>query len=201
MKKIKKEYWFLILGFLCVDVFLILYYDNLKLDIMLSCAAIIVAIIAMGLSDKKVNYFKGKVEVWAILAGGRKDEIDSSYTLAYRIINDSKETVYNFVYRVKLPYNIINLIKGNSSFVKHYYGESVILVDKSFGFLGINNDDNFVPNEDIKLYLHKWKKGNIYFTVLGADLKPSTYKIDFQMVDDLINANTDKPNQAILISK
>ena len=39
--------------------------------------------------------------------------------------------------------------------------------------------------------LNKWKEGKIYFTISGSNIKPTSYELDFNMAQNLINSSND----------
>jgi len=194
MKSIKSIYWLITLVFTVLTaVFTILAEDNNKGNILLSGVALMTSSIALGLSDKKKSLFKGEIRVWSALLETKVPDDNSSYRVSMQLINNSDEPVYDVVYRLRLPSRISQRINEKNNSAREYrHGNSKIIVDNSYGFLGTKGDDGFIPI-DVKIQLGQWRQGNLYITVSGSNISPVTFNITPAQKEELINATQEKP--------
>lgn len=109
------------------------------------------------------------------------------------LINNSNEPIYDVVYRLRLPSRISQRINEKNNSAREYrHGNSKIIVDNSYGFLGIKGDDGFIPI-DVKIQLNQWLQGNIYITVSGSNISPVTFSITSSQKEELKTATKEKP--------
>ena len=99
MRKIKAIYWVIfgggaVLTILCV---IVVSPEN-KASLFLSGIAILISIIALGLSDTRKFYFNGQVKVWSSTPHTESDIKNTRYKISFKIINNDKEPVYDIVY-------------------------------------------------------------------------------------------------------
>ncbi len=160
---------------------------------MLAGVALIVSSIAMGLSDQKKTTFTGKVKVWSSLGNTKTSDKDSFYRVSMHLINSSDEPIYDVVYRLRLPSRISRrIIEKNNNAKEYKHGNSKIIVDDSYGFLGAKGDDGFIPI-DVNIQLNQWLQGNIYITVSGSNISPLTFSLSPDQKDALIKATISHP--------
>jgi hypothetical protein len=194
MKNIKTIYWIITLVFTVLTaVFTVLAESNNRGNILLSGVALMTSSIALGLSDKKKTLFKGDVKVWSALLETKIADENSSYRVSMNLINNSNEPIYDVVYRLRLPSRISQRINEKNNSAREYrHGNSKIIVDNSYGFLGIKGDDGFIPI-DVKIQLNRWLQGNIYITVSGSNISPVTFSITSSQKEELKTATKEKP--------
>jgi len=194
MKSIKPIYWIITLAFtVLTTVFTFLAEENNKGNILLSGVALMTSSIALGLSDKKKSLFQGEVKVWSALLETKVADDNSSYRVSMHLINTSDEPVYDVVYRLRLPSRIsIRINEKNNSAREYRHGNSIIIVDNSYGFLGTKRDDGFIPI-DVKIQLRQWRQSNLYITVSGSNISPVTFSLTPSQKEELITATKEKP--------
>jgi len=194
MKNIKTIYWIITLVFtVFTAVFTVLAESNNRGNILLSGVALMTSSIALGLSDKKKTLFKGDVKVWSALLETKIADENSSYRVSMNLINNSNEPIYDVVYRLRLPSRISQRINEKNNSAREYrHGNSKIIVDNRYGFLGIKGDDGFIPI-DVKIQLNQWLQGNIYITVSGSNISPVTFSITSSQKEELKTATKEKP--------
>jgi len=192
MKKIKTFYWvtfsvFTILTILCT---LLSPKENMA-SIFLSGVAILIAILALGLSDQKKLRFNGSVHFYSYLLDTNTPTQNSNYRVSMKVFNNSEEPIYDIVYRLRLPNRITSRLEEKNNSVREYrHGASVIFIDDSYGFLDVKGEEGFIPF-DFKMKLGNWNKGNIYVTISGSNISPTTFKITHEQKEVLINSNQD----------
>lgn len=198
MNKIKKAYWILT-GVFAILTLVVIFYISQDgwTNTLLSGTAICVSILAMGLSDKKINYFEGEVHLWNVAKSKSADHNHGQYHISMKILNMSKsESVMDVVYRLRLPSKIsTRIIEKNSSAREFMHGYSKIIIDDTFGFLGITNNENFIPI-DLKIKLDEWKSGDFFITISGSNINPTTFKLSSDQVDKLKHSNNSSPIKA-----
>jgi hypothetical protein len=200
MRNIKTIYWiFTIVFAVLTAAFAILAKENDRGSLILSGAAIVTSCIALGLSDKKQNKFKGKIILWSALYDTKIEDENSNYRVSIKIINKGREPIYDVVYRVRIPSAISARLDDKNRNAREYrHGKSLIIVDDSFGFLGEDEQDGFIPI-DFTMRLRKWKESAIYITVSGSNINPTTFKISQDYRDRLIAAKKGNEIDAVLI--
>ena len=181
------------MSFVLTAVFTVLAESNNRGNILLSGVALMTSSIALGLSDKKKTLFKGDVKVWSALLETKIADENSSYRVSMNLINNSNEPIYDVVYRLRLPSRISQRINEKNNSAREYrHGNSKIIVDNRYGFLGIKGDDGFIPI-DVKIQLNQWLQGNIYITVSGSNISPVTFSITSSQKEELKTATKEKP--------
>lgn len=193
MKKIKLEYWIIATTLLVVTAIAILISDEDRASLLLSGVALIVSSLAMGLSDPKKVGFNGQIKVWSAAIGNSDICELNRHKIVMHIINKSKDEVIDeFVYRLKLPKLAAHAGNKNRHRVDIEHGESIVFIDRSFGFLGCEDSNNFIP-VDFELDINKWNKQNIEITISGKEIKPVTFKIPLEYKNKLVEATKSNP--------
>lgn len=148
--------------------------------------------LAIGLSDKRKSQFNGSVLIWS---NYNKDEFmdeDYPFDLTIRIVNNSKNSINNFVYRIKIPRKPLSTI-DRSAFTRSFeHKESLICINDNFHFIPSCGEDSFIPI-DFYMKLNTWKKGNIVLTIIGNNICSETYVIKPKDVNSIKDANYETP--------
>lgn len=187
MKKIKKEYWYFFGVFAALTILCIWFSLENWASIMLSGVALMVSILAMGLSDPKKRDFDGEIRAWSQNPRREIEDEVKWYKVVMQIHNNSNEVVDDFVYRLRIPRNKTRTGQKNRHRIDITHGESLVLIDKSFIFLGEKGSGQFIPI-DFEMKLDEWKKQNIEITVSGTNVNPKTFVINPLESKSLIDA-------------
>lgn len=193
MTRIKKIYWLFTLLFAVITIVCVILSGENWASIMLAGVALIVSSVAMGLSDPKKLLFIGEVKVWSQpISSDINQKRRQLYKVVMHIINNSDEVVDDFVYRLRMPKSITFQGSKNRHRIDIIHGETFVLIDKSFGFLGTERNEGYIP-VDFEMYIGEWKKQNIEITISGGQIKPTTFQIKQSDRQKLIDASRDKP--------
>lgn len=180
MKNIKGIYWWLSGVFVLATIIVFLLIESNIIDkevtgVILSGVAIIISIIAMGLSDKKLKKFEGKIKVKIIKNRDFVNSDNPIFQVVFTIINNGEDPVNDFIYKIRFPKRFKFVDEKNIHARSYISGYSKYIVDDSFGFLPAKNEsENFVPLT-LKIPLKSWNKDNIWITVSGSNVTPSTF--------------------------
>jgi hypothetical protein len=180
MKNIKGIYWRLSGVFVLATIIVFILIESNTIDkevtgVILSGVAIIISIIAMGLSDKKLKKFEGKIKIKSVLRRGDSNSDDPMYQVTFTIINNGEDPVNDFIYKIRFPKRFIFENEKNLHARSYISGYSKYIVDDSFGFLPAKNEaENSIPMT-LKIPLKSWNKDNIWITVSGSNVSPSTF--------------------------
>lgn len=202
MKKIKVIYWIFFSVFAALTILFAILADEINRgSTILSGVALMTSSIALGLSDQKKNYFNGEVKIWTALVDEKIPNGNSHYRVSMHLVNRAAEPVYDVVYRLRIPSKISSNIDGKNNNARIYeHGNSKIIVDDSYGFLGTLGEDRYIPI-DVIMQLPQWKQGNIYLTISGSNISPTTFKVKTNEKESLITSTIDKPHFAQKIKK
>jgi hypothetical protein len=199
MKRIKIEYWILTVVFGLIT-FLITFLSNENwASIMLAGVAIMISTIAMGLSDPKKLDFIGEIKVWSQVNRTNSHDNTRYYKVVMHIINNSNDVIDDFVYRLRVPAVLSRIGTKNLHRTDIRHGESLVLIDKSFSFLGTDTE-SFIP-VDFEMVIEDWKKQNIEIIISGININPTTFRIQQTQKKDLLEATRDNPISATRLNK
>ena len=120
MKNIKPIYWYLASIFMIATIIFSLVVveskDN-KASTFLSGLAVVTAILAMALSDKKLPKFIGIIKVWTSDHPKAEVEGGHEYKLSIRIENTSEEPVNDIKIKIRTPERISNLYDNKNPLI------------------------------------------------------------------------------------
>jgi hypothetical protein len=181
MKNIKRTYWLLASVFLLLTiiVFLLCQKSVLKADnssVFLSGFAIVISIIAMGLSDKKKIKFNGKITA-------KKDKRNNK--VKFVISNLDKDSVLDFIYKVRFPQSMSFYGDKNIHARNFISGVSKQIVDDSWGFLpSFDEGENYIEFY-LSIPFENWNKDNIWVSISGSNIAPTVYTLKFENKEKL----------------
>ena len=177
MKNIKWIYWGLSGFFVAVTFLVIVFIETENAGIILSGVAIVISIIAMGLSDKKLNKFDGVV----IVKKNKKNEL-----VTFIIQNQSNEAVLDFIYKVRFPKSMTFSENKNIHARNFISGISKQIVDDSWGFLPSKDEgENKIPFT-LNIPFINWNKDNIWISISGKNILPTVFIFKYDKKDELI---------------
>ncbi len=205
MSKIRKKYWLILAVWLIffVGVFvsnLIFNYLNFQdVGILLAGISLGISLFALGLADQKKQKFNGTIDAWSKrVVTSKALNVPSSWydSVKVHIINKDKDPIQNFTVSMRVPEAILH----NTHDVKYFrtvrFGESSILIFDILRFLGVGEADNFIRLQPAFL-LDNWNKGNIFITISGDNISPTTFTIKLGQKEELINSS---PNNKLKLS-
>jgi hypothetical protein len=191
MKRIKLEYWSFFVVFAVLTILCILLSQENWASIMLSGVALMVSTLAMGLSDPKKNDFDGEIRAWSQNPKGKSEDAEKWFKVVMQIHNNSNEVIDDFVYRLRIPRYKARTGEKNRHRIDITHGESLVLIDKSFVFLGPKSSGQFIPI-DFEMKLEDWNKQYIEITVSGTHINPKTFVIKPDESKSLIDATNNE---------
>ncbi|MBX7154272.1 MAG: hypothetical protein K1X91_04880 [Bacteriodetes bacterium] len=196
MRNIKKMYWFIILTLFILTAICMCYTSENWASILLSGVALVVAGVALGLSDKKVPEFKGTVELWTKNKINTDDD-EQRCTLVLQIINQSSEPVNDFMYRVRMPKTLSDSYQVNSGgHTQFTHGDSLIIIDESYGFLSASESGDGYARLDLGIKVKDIKRGNLYVTISGSNIKTATFLVHNENMLEVFNSSSNNKYQA-----
>jgi hypothetical protein len=156
--------------------------------------ALLVSIIAMGISDKKIPEIDIKLEVWK----KENNKVDEYYRTMFKVYNVSSQPINDAIITIKLPDNVFKIPaeSGEDQFKKITYGRTDILNTDFFRYFSTDQDNNAISFEAlIKLDDPKWtnEKRKIYFTVSGINMKAKTIVINKEDFKEIISSSFKNP--------
>jgi hypothetical protein len=181
MKNIKCIYWWLsgVFVLATILVFILIESDIIDKDVtgvLLSGVAIIISIIAMGLSDKKLNKFVGVV----IIKKNSRNEL-----VKFTIQNKSDEAVIDFIYKVRFP-KCMTFADNKNIYARNFIsGYSKQIVDDSWGFLPSKYDGENKIEFSLTIPFSKWNKDNIWISVSGSNIAPTVFILKFDEKENI----------------
>jgi hypothetical protein len=208
---IKPVYWALAIFFLIVTIILSVFFSKEKdwANVLLAGLAITIAIIAMGLSDKNLLKFEGKVKLWTdkpTVKGEPKEKLEEKeeeeevpqevhYKLSIHIVNTALEPIHDIKIKIRTPHKIFtNYDEKNRYLQKIAHGHTTIFYDDLFGILGNEKNEEYL-HYDLMSTLDKWNhdnQGHVYITINGSNIQTSTHILKCNMVKQLKEATENK---------
>ena len=194
MKNIKGIYWRLSGVFVLATIIVFILIESNTIDkevtgVILSGVAIIISIIAMGLSDKKRSKFDGKIKVKSILKKTEELIASPTYQVTFTIINKSDEPISDFIYKIRFPKRFSFLDEKNLHARSYVNGYSKYIVDDSYGFLPAKDEEESSIPFTINIPLKNWNKDNIWITVSGSNVLPSTFIVYPKDAKEILKGN------------
>jgi len=197
MKDFKKGYKIILWVFsliLILTIPLIIWVSSLGLSDLIAAliglCALIISIIALGISDKKIPEIDFSIWVWK----KETEKVDDYYGTTFRVVNNSSQPINDAVITIKLPSNVLKLPpeydKGH--FKKITYGKTDILNTDFFRYFSSETDNNVISFEaQIKLKDKQWSNENrkIYFTVSGQNMKAKTIIINKDGFKEILSSS------------
>jgi len=181
MKNLKLTYWLLAGVFLLLTliVFLLCQKSVLKADnssVFLSGIAIVISIIAMGLSDKKKTKFNGKITA-------KKDKRNDK--VKFVISNLDNDSILDFIYKVRFPQAMSFYGDKNIHARNFISGVSKQIVDDSWGFLPSLEEGENCVEFYLSIPFENWNKDNIWVSISGSNIAPTVYTLKFENKEKL----------------
>lgn len=190
MRRISKSYLWSILGWIIFGItFLVFnkYFNVISIDdsnLILGIISVGISILSLGLATMKLPKFKGKVECWnnktqsIIVSNDKRGFEPGEYKwISFRIKNQI-EPVKSLVVNFRFPRSIYrerdqDKLKDEVFYIK----ESAIYTSDKIKFLGVNHGDCEITYEHL-IRIHEMGSPNIYLTISGDNIRPTTFKID-----------------------
>lgn len=218
MKNLQRIYWILALIFLLITIVLTLYTYQEGGDwasLFLSGTAIIIALLAIGISDKKLPIFKGIVKCWSDnphlkknrLEGSRGSEMEEQeeedenendnieYKISFRIENTSNMPVHDVKVKIRCPHRITNVYQEkNQGLIIRKHGYTYVFCDDSYGILGTTENKDYI-HYDLKVMLNQWNhnQGHFYITINGTNIQTVTFLLKWEDIPNLKVATKQEP--------
>jgi hypothetical protein len=164
---------------LTLIVFLLCQKSVLKADnssVFLSGFAIVISIIAMGLSDKKKTKFNGKITA-------KKDKRNDK--VKFVISNLDNDSVLDFIYKVRFPQSMSFYGDKNIHARNFISGLSKQIVDDSWGFLPSLEEGENCVEFYLSIPFENWNKDNIWVSISGSNIAPTVYTLKFENKEKL----------------
>lgn len=194
-----KKYWIAISLWLLVFVtFLIINHIYIQINddtanLILGGIAVSISIISLGIANKVKPSFTGDINCWIlerkpIQIGGEGKPI--YHHVNFEIINNTHLPVYNLIINFRMPKNILHLTSQNSRLFKVVeFGETIVLTCDTIPFLGTNKGDNNFTIEHLINLVNWTKKTNIFITIAGDNILPTTVAIKQENKSTIILSN------------
>ena len=174
--------------------------SNQDSNLILGIISVAVSILSLGLATMRLPDFKGKVECWnnktqAIkVNNSEKGYGTGNYKkISFKIQNQKKEPIKNMVINFRIPRNIYrNKIQDNLKNKEIIIKDSVIYTSDAIKFLGVNQGDCELTFEH-HIKIQNMSRSNIYTTVSGDNIRPTTFKINKELGDKIDRSNSKLP--------
>ena len=166
-------------------------------NLILGVISVAISILSLGLATMKLPKFKGEVECWnnktqehpvSNIVNGC--ELGVYNWISFRIQNKDKEAIKSLVVNFRFPRNIYcerrqDPLKNKDIIIK----DSVIYTSDAVKFLGINTGDCELIFEHL-IKISELGNPNIYMTISGDNISPTTFRIDKDLGVDISNSNS-----------
>jgi hypothetical protein len=157
-------------------------------NLVLGIISVAVSILSLGLATMKQPKFRGKVTCWNnksqaknVNNSGSGSEIGLYNWISFEIQNKDKEAIKSLVVNFRFPKSIYCERRGDGLQERVLYiKDSVIYTSAAVKFLGTANGDCELTFEHL-LRISEMGKPNIYVTVSGENIRPTTFKIDNEL--------------------
>jgi len=169
-------------------------------NLILGIISVAISILSLGLATMRLPEFKGKVECWnnksqAIsVNNSEKGYEKGNYKLiSFKIQNRKKEPIRNMVINFRIPSIIYrNKTQDNLKNKEIIIKDSAIYTSDAIKFLGVNQGDCELTFEH-HIKIQKMRRGNIYVTVAGDNIRPTTFKINKDLGEKIDISNSRQP--------
>lgn len=197
MRNIKKAYYFLAAIIMIVSVIiswvLVDNNDNIIIIIVTSLS-LAIAVLAIGMSDRRLPQFKGKLSLWLVKSPNKKTEIeeevkDLKVKFSIRIENFTENPITDVRVKIRMPSRIAEAIDDKYRYFKvARHGLTNIFIDDSFGILGTQLQNDYL-HYDLNLIPDNWTRDNIYLMLSGSNIQTVSWCIKYESKTDLINSS------------
>ena len=203
MRRISPWYIGTLLIWVALGIVFIVFNSKVNLlsiddtNLILGVISVAISILSLGLATMKLPKFKGEVECWNnktqehpvsnIVSGC---ELGVYNWISFRIQNKDKEAIKSLVVNFRFPRNIYcerrqDPLKNKDIIIK----DSVIYTSDAVKFLGINTGDCELIFEHL-IKISELGNPNIYMTISGDNISPTTFRIDKDLGVDISNSNS-----------
>ena len=111
--------------------------------------------------------------------------------ITFKLDNINKNVVTDLIVNFRLPINIVNTIGYHNQSIEFIQiKETLIATCNKVNFLGNNNGDCDIHFEHY-LAFSRWNSNrNIYVTIAGGNIEPTTFTIKHDMKTKLLKSNS-----------
>jgi hypothetical protein len=203
MRRISPWYIGTLLIWVALGIVFIVFNSKVNLlsiddtNLILGVISVAISILSLGLATMKLPKFKGEVECWnnktqehpvSNIVNGC--ELGVYNWISFRIQNKDKEAIKSLVVNFRFPRNIYcerrqDPLKNKDIIIK----DSVIYTSDAVRFLGINTGDCELIFEHL-IKISELGNPNIYMTISGDNISPTTFRIDKYLGVDISNSNS-----------
>ena len=203
MRRISPWYIGTLLIWVALGIVFIVFNSKVNLlsiddtNLILGVISVAISILSLGLATMKLPKFKGEVECWnnktqehpvSNIVNGC--ELGVYNWISFRIQNKDKEAIKSLVVNFRFPRNIYcerrqDPLKNKDIIIK----DSVIYTSDAVKFLGINTGDCELIFEHL-IKISELGNPNIYMTISGDNISPTTFRIDKDLGVDISNSNS-----------
>lgn len=203
MSRISSGYLISIVVWLIVGLaFIILNrnYNILSIDdtnLVLGTISVAISILSLGLATIRLPEFKGKIECWNnktevinVNNEGRDYQTGTYKLISFKIQNKDKQPIKSLVVNFRFPKNIYrNKIQDNLRDKEINIKDTVIYTSDAIKFLGVNQGDCELIFEHY-IQIQKMNRSNIYMTISGDNIRPTTFKINKELGENIDVSNS-----------
>jgi hypothetical protein len=195
MRNIKGTYYFLAATILIVSVIIALVLvennDNIIITIV-TALSLAIAVLAIGMSDRRLPRFKGKLSLWLVKPSQKRTEIeeegkDLKVKFSIRIENFTENPINDVRVKIRMPSRIAETIDEKYRYFKVVrHGLTNIFIDDSFGILGTQLENDYL-HYDLNIKPGLWTRDNIYVMLSGSNIQTVNWCIKLESKSDLLN--------------
>lgn len=194
MRRISTWYLVSIVIWIALGVTFIVFnskYDLLSIDdtnLVLGIISVAISILSLGLATMKLPRFKGSIECWnnksqehTVNNTNRGVELGVYKWVSFKIQNKNKEAIKSLVVNFRFPKSIyLERTQDKLKDKVFYIKESAIYTSDGIKFLGVKQGDCELTFEHL-IRIPEMGRANIYMTVSGDNIRPTTFKIDKEL--------------------
>lgn len=203
MRKINPWYLIIIIIWILVGVVFIVLNSKIHFssidntNLILTFISVAISVLSLGLATMKLPNFKGEIECWNNKTQEKRVANDASgcglgtYNwISFRIQNKDKEAIKGLIVNFRFPRSIYcerrqDPLKSKDIIIK----DSLIYTSDAVKFLGINTGDcELIFEHQIKI--SEMGNPNIYMTVSGDNIRPTTFRIDKNLGIGIADSNS-----------
>jgi hypothetical protein len=203
MRRFNIAYWICLIVWIVISFgFMVFnrFYSILKsddLNLLLGIIAVAVSIVSLGLANISKPKYNGRLTCWnthkpTFVAMSNEVNTHLEYQLiTFKLDNINKNVVTDLIVNFRLPVNIVNTIGYNNQSIEFIViKETLIATCNKVNFLGNNNGDCDIHFEHY-LAFSRWNSNrNIYVTIAGGNIEPTTFTIKQDMKAKILQSNS-----------
>jgi hypothetical protein len=168
-------------------------------NLVLGIISVAISILSLGLATMKQPKFKGKIVCWNnkthsrnINNTGSGCEMGYYNWISFEIQNKDKEAIKSLVVNFRFPKSIYCERREDGLQERVLYiKDSVIYTSDAVKFLGTNHGDCRLIFEHL-IKISEMGRPNIYVTISGDNIRPTTFKINKELGVEIANSDSDK---------